>query len=204
MRFVGVVKVSTKNVQLFQNLQGKVIIANHPSLVDVVVLISLVRNANCVVKQSLWNNPFTRGVLRNSGYISNSDPDGLIDDCKASLQQGHNLIIFPEGTRTRPGETLSFQRGAANIALRSNAHFLMSLIRVTPPGLTKGWPWYRVPDSCMQLQLVVLGEFDTSAYQEESISKGVRHLTRDIEQKISEELVNFDQHWQQGASCRLS
>jgi hypothetical protein len=40
------------------------IIANHPSLIDVVFLIGLVRQANCVVKQSLWENPFTRGPVR--------------------------------------------------------------------------------------------------------------------------------------------
>lgn len=39
---------------------GQLIIANHPSLIDVVVLIALIRDANCVVKQSLWDNPFTR------------------------------------------------------------------------------------------------------------------------------------------------
>ena len=36
---------------------GQLIIANHPSLIDVVVLIALIRDANCVVKQSLWDNP---------------------------------------------------------------------------------------------------------------------------------------------------
>ena len=38
---------------------GQMIVANHPSLIDVVFLIGLMRQTNCVVKQSLFQNPFT-------------------------------------------------------------------------------------------------------------------------------------------------
>lgn len=61
MYVVGVTKVDTSGLEKLKTLKGKIIIANHPSLIDVVVLISLIRNADCVVKQSLWQNVFTRG-----------------------------------------------------------------------------------------------------------------------------------------------
>ena len=97
-------------------------LANHPSLIDVVVLISIIPNADCVVKAHLFKNPFLRGVVKNTGYISNADPEGLLVDCKKSLAAGNNLIIFPEGTRTKVGQAVKFQRGAANIALRCLTH----------------------------------------------------------------------------------
>lgn len=72
------------------------IIANHPSLIDVVFLIGLVRQANCVVKKSLWENPFTRGPLRSTEYISNDGSMDMLDAAAESLQNGQTLIIFPE------------------------------------------------------------------------------------------------------------
>ncbi|WP_340679963.1 lysophospholipid acyltransferase family protein [Paraglaciecola sp.] len=192
MYWVGVAKVTTSGIEKLNKLKGNIIIANHPSLIDVVVLISLIRNADCVVKQSLWQNIFTRGVLRNTGYISNADPQGLIDDCQISLQQGSNLIIFPEGTRTRPGSPLTFQRGAANLALRVGANFLRVLIQVSPPALTKGWPWYKIPPRQIHLDLSVLDEFDVSPYTQGNISLSVRKLTRDLEQLYVDELGRFD------------
>jgi 1-acyl-sn-glycerol-3-phosphate acyltransferase len=192
MYCVGVTKVTTNKIEKLSNLKGKIVIANHPSLIDVVVLISLIPNANCVVKQSLWKNIFTRGILRNTGYLNNAEPQDLIADCGKSLRQGSNLIIFPEGTRTKPGSPLSFQRGAANLALRTGANFQRVLIQVSPPALTKGWPWYRIPPRQIHLQLTVLEEFDVSPSLQDNISLSVRNLTRDIQKEYSNELARFD------------
>lgn len=192
MYIVGVTKVTTSDITKLKHLKGKIVIANHPSLIDVVVLISLIRNADCVVKQSLWQNIFTRGILRNTGYISNANPEGLIEDCQISLQQGSNLIIFPEGTRTKPGSPLAFQRGAANLALRIGANFQRVLIKVSPPALTKGWPWYKIPPRQIHLELKVLDEFDISSYKDGNISLAVRQLTRDLQHLYEDELAHFD------------
>lgn len=191
MFVVGVTKVDVKGLNKLKNLKGKIIIANHPSLIDVVVLISIVRNADCIVKQNLLSNIFTRGVIKNTGYISNADPEELIKDCKTSLDQGSTLIIFPEGTRTFPGAPMTFRRGAANIALRSETNFQQVLIQVTPPALTKGWPWYKVPKSKIHMELVALEEIDISGYDALSASKSVRQLTRDLEQMYRKDFDNF-------------
>ncbi|WP_158972316.1 1-acyl-sn-glycerol-3-phosphate acyltransferase [Paraglaciecola sp. L3A3] len=200
MYIVGVTKVDAKGLNKLKTLQGKILIANHPSLIDVVVLISIVRNADCIVKQNLLENVFTRGVIRNTGYISNADPEELIKDCKASLQQGSTLIIFPEGTRTKPDTELKFRRGAANIALRSATNFQRVLIQVTPPALTKGWPWYKVPKRKIHMQLVALEEFDVSSYDANTASKSVRQLTRDIELLYQKDTANFSSLYQNHSS----
>ena len=70
MQRAGVLTYSVEGAEKLGR-PGQMIIANHPSLIDVVFLIGLVRQANCVVKQSLWQNPFTRGPVRDAGYISN-------------------------------------------------------------------------------------------------------------------------------------
>ena len=111
---------------------GQMVIANHPSLIDVVVLIAFIRDANCVVKQSLWDNPSMRGPIRAAGYISNSGSLDMLDEAAGALQQGQTLIVFPEGTRTTPGQVPEFHRGAAAIAVRGASVVTPVVISVTP------------------------------------------------------------------------
>lgn len=124
---------------------GQMVIANHPSLIDVVFLIGLVRDANCVVKKSLWDHPCTHGPVRSAQYISNDGSLEMLDTAVSALQGGQTLVIFPEGTRTSPGEAPQFHRGAAAIALRGARLITPVTIRVAPTTLTKAEPWYRIP-----------------------------------------------------------
>jgi len=121
------------------------VIANHPSLIDVVVLISVIPDANCIVKQSLWHNPFTRGPIRAAQYISNSGSLDMLEEAADALREGQTLIVFPEGTRTTSGQPPEFHRGAASIALRGAQVITPVIIRVEPTTLTKAEPWYSVP-----------------------------------------------------------
>ncbi len=134
---------------------GLLVLANHPTLIDVVFLVSLLPNADCVVKSAVARNPFMRGPVRACGYIANDDGVGLIDDCIAAVRAGGNLVIFPEGTRTVPGWPLRLQRGAANIAVRGGLDVTPVRIRCTPPTLTKGEKWYRVPPRRFHVKIEV-------------------------------------------------
>lgn len=182
IRWVGAFNFELTAKAQLQQANSKIIIANHPSLIDVVALIAMVPNADCVVKAQLFRNPFMRGVINSTGYISNSDPDQLLDDCAASLAQGNNLIIFPEGTRSKPGQPLHFQRGAANIALRSGCDYLALQICCQPSTLTKEEQWYNVPSTKPTLAIHFLKSISISEYCNiSSPSLAARQLTRDIE-----------------------
>jgi len=99
MRLLGVLRYEVRGLEKLDR-EGQLILANHPTLIDTVFLIAFVRNADCIVKGGLWNNPFTRGPVRAAGYICNDRGPELVEDCIASLGAGGNLIVFPEGTRT--------------------------------------------------------------------------------------------------------
>ncbi|MEE4682628.1 lysophospholipid acyltransferase family protein [Pseudomonas alliivorans] len=143
---------------------GQMIIANHPSLIDVVFLIGMVRDANCVVKRSLWENPFTRGPVRSTGYISNDGSMDMLDAAAERLQGGQTLIIFPEGTRTQPGQPPAFHRGAAAIALRGASMITPVTIKVSPTTLTKAEPWYRIPQRRVHFTLHVGADIDPTTF----------------------------------------
>jgi 1-acyl-sn-glycerol-3-phosphate acyltransferase len=154
MQVVGILRYRVAGEHKLQRT-GLLIVANHPTLIDVVFLISLVRNADCVVKSSLATNPFTRGALRATGYTSNDSGVELVEACIASLRAGNNLIIFPEGTRSVEGHAMRLKRGAANIAVRGRCNLTPVEICCRPLSLTKGLPWWRVPPRRMQFTIEV-------------------------------------------------
>jgi 1-acyl-sn-glycerol-3-phosphate acyltransferase len=144
---------------------GQLVIANHPTLIDVVLIVAFTPAPACVVKEALFRNPFTRRVIRAAGYISNSPTETMIERAAAALQSGDTLVMFPEGTRTRPGQPLQFHRGTASVAVRAAAILTPIYIRCEPPLLRKGEPWYRVPPRLPRLTLDVGEDVDLSAYR---------------------------------------
>ena len=141
---LGVLSYDFRDVQRLGR-PGQLILANHPSLMDVVFLIGFTPAAGCVVKSALWRNPFTAGVVRAAGYVRNAPTDAMIEGAAAALDAGQALIMFPEGTRSTPGEPLQFHRGAAAVALRAARFLTPVTIRVEPLTLTKHEPWFRIP-----------------------------------------------------------
>lgn len=144
MRALGVLSYEIRGRERLQR-EGLLILANHPTLIDVVFLISLLPNADCVVKPSLARNPFTRGPVRAAGYVHNDGGAGLVDDCIAAVRRGGNLVIFPEGTRSHRDLPPRLQRGAANIAIRGRLDVTPVRLDCTPLTLGKGERWYHVP-----------------------------------------------------------
>jgi 1-acyl-sn-glycerol-3-phosphate acyltransferase len=110
-------KFKVEHRERLKGLHSKIIIANHPSLLDVVLLFSIIPNADCIVKGALGKNRFVSGIV-NSIYILNSESfDQQMAEVKRTTDQGNNLIIFPEGTRSEPGKQWNFKKGAARFAI---------------------------------------------------------------------------------------
>ncbi|EPF29424.1 1-acyl-sn-glycerol-3-phosphate acyltransferase [Treponema medium] len=118
-------KIDTSAIQKYKDMRSTVVVANHPSLIDIVVLISAVPHPDCIVAGRLFNNFWIRKIVGQLFVDSFADAEVLLERCRKSLHDGNNMIIFPEGTRTRP-ETAGkpLKRGAAQIALRAGADVL--------------------------------------------------------------------------------
>ncbi|MCR5495139.1 MAG: 1-acyl-sn-glycerol-3-phosphate acyltransferase [Treponema sp.] len=120
MRATGALslKVSKEDRERFRNLHGKVIIANHPSMLDFVFIMSLVPNANCIVRGGLTKTVLA-GVIKQCYIVNTLDFDELCALCKQTIDEGNNVIIFPEGTRTPRHGVNPYKKGAARIAYYS-------------------------------------------------------------------------------------
>lgn len=143
MRLARLVTVEIRGEHFLQR-RGLLILANHPTLIDVVFLLAIVRQADCVVKAALAANPFTRGPIRAAAFVFNDSGPGLLDACVESVRAGNNLIVFPEGTRTPASGVLHLRRGAARIALLGGLDILPIRIGCTPQVLGKHDKWYAV------------------------------------------------------------
>ena len=138
------VELSPADRQALWALQGSVVVANHLTLIDAVILLALVGDAVCVTKKAVSRNPFMRAVARNI-LIVNENPVGVLNCARQHLSDGVNVIVFPEGTRMpAAARTRAFRRGAAHIALRSGAPVETISISCDPPVLGKNQPWWDV------------------------------------------------------------
>lgn len=191
MRTLGVLSYQVEGLEKLKSAQ--LILANHPSLIDVVFLISMVPNANCVVKGKLTRNFFTKGPIHAAGYIINDGAESVIVKAGQAFEKGHALIIFPEGTRTTPSSPLQLKRGAANVAVRTRADITPVLITCDPTTLTKRDHWYQVPSRRVHFRLKVNDPICVSSYCEEMTpSVGARQLTRDLKEYFTQELEKYE------------
>ncbi|MEX0840586.1 MAG: lysophospholipid acyltransferase family protein [Parvibaculum sp.] len=170
MIVMGVLEFETHNAEALAQDKGVLVVANHPTLLDVVLLMSLMRRSQCIVKADIWHNPFMRGVVTATNYLRNDgDAETLVADCAAALASGSNLIVFPEGSRTVPGAPVKLQRGVANIAIRAGAPIRLVTIKCEPPTLMKGQKWYHIPARRMHFTVTVHGLVETGTYIGESV-----------------------------------
>jgi len=184
LMFMGVINVKTSNLTKLHDLRGVLVICNHPSLLDVVIIMAHLGNLQCIVKKELWKNPFLGGVVRAAGYIRNDlDPDQFYENCKMQLDRGENILIFPEGTRSVPGVPIKLHRSLANLAFAAKADIQMLTMDCIPSTLVKGDKWYQIPNSCPHF-LLKAGKFIKCQDFQSDLPRSlrVRALTRDIQQ----------------------
>lgn len=193
MRYTGVITYSVDHPQRLGR-PGQMVLANHPSLIDVVLLIAFIRDANCVVKESLFHNPFTKGPVKAAGYISNDASAEMLEETAEALREGQTLIIFPEGTRTPPDQMPRFHRGASAIAIRGALCVTPVVIRVAPTTLTKAEPWYSIPPRRVHFSLSVGDDIDPQAYAQEAPAPvASRRLDADLHDYFVQELTKNEQ-----------
>jgi 1-acyl-sn-glycerol-3-phosphate acyltransferase len=167
---------------------GQVILANHPSLIDVVFLLGFTPQATCIVKEALFHHPITRWPVTAAGYVSNTSTHSMVERASEALQQGENVIVFPEGTRTTPGQPMQFHRGAASIAVRAATVVTPVFIRCVPTTLAKNMPWYRIPDRRVRITFTVGQDLDLAPFRTAPVPLASRAFNTHLLKVFADEL----------------
>ena len=159
-----------------------VFVANHPSLIDATLLLARLPDAICIFKPALRRNPCLAPAAIMAGYVSGDAGIDLIHLAASQLSAGHNLLIFPEGTRTSTGLAFNpLKPGFAVIARHARVPVQVLVVRVDKEVLPRGQPWWRAPRLPAQFDIhvdrVIPTQGDQSA-TEIAAEVGVRFAAR--------------------------
>jgi 1-acyl-sn-glycerol-3-phosphate acyltransferase len=120
------------------SVRSSVIVSNHLSYLDPILLISLFEAHKTIVKNAFFSVPIFGWVLKTAGYLPATATGALgplmmerLNDLEGYLSSGGNLFVFPEGTRSREANLGRFNEGAFKIAKRCHAPIQVLSIRNT-------------------------------------------------------------------------
>lgn len=146
LKATGIIRLDLDALDSLQGERGLLLAPNHPSLLDAVLILSRLPAMTCIMKAKIWDNLFLGAGARLAGYIRNDSPGKMVRVAIAELQAGHQLLVFPEGTRSRNGRLNPFKGGFALIARNAGAQVQTVFIETNSAFLGKGWPLLNMPD----------------------------------------------------------
>ena len=144
-QWLGLMRIDYTALDVLSRDAGLIIAANHPSMLDALLVIARVPRGICIMRSSLMRNPFLGAGARLARYIRNDPPRSMIRSCVTNLQAGGQLVLFPEGTRTVQPPINPFRPGITLIAHMAGVPIQTVFIESGSPYLRKGWPIWRTP-----------------------------------------------------------
>ncbi len=119
-----------------------VMVANHQSLLDILVLFRLSRHFKWVSKIENFRVPAVGWNMRLNRYIQlrrgdKESIDEMMQACDETLREGSSVMMFPEGTRSADGRLKAFKHGAFTIAKRAKVAILPIVVEGTAEALPK-------------------------------------------------------------------
>ena len=144
-RAIGMLRLDASALDVLSEERGLIVVANHPSMLDALMLVARLPRSACIMKASLARNPLLGPGARLARYIRNDSAYGMIHRAVADLREGGQLVLFPEGTRTTRAPINAFHPSFTLIARHAHVPIQAVFIDTDSPYLGKGWPLWRLP-----------------------------------------------------------
>ncbi len=177
----GLMRLDLNALDALNQHRKMLLVANHPSMIDVFLVISRVRRAICLMKASIATNIFLGIGAYLAGYVSNRHTDTMLRNAATAVAQGNLLLVFPEGTRTTRQPVNEIKPGVALIAKRSCAPLQTILITTNSGYLSKGWNILRPP----QFPLIYKATLGQQLLMTDSVAETSNRLQAYFEQAIT-------------------
>jgi 1-acyl-sn-glycerol-3-phosphate acyltransferase len=185
-----------------REIRSAVIVCNHVSYLDSILLISLFRRHTTIAKDRLFRIPILGRLLVLSGYIPSSGGGRFadlllssLDTIAATLETGGNIIVFPEGTRSRDGRVGTLQKGAFKIARYCKAPIKVLRIGNTDRLFMPGrFLFNTCTANIIDLKLVeeIMPDYENSAFSIGQLMARVRTVLEDqlpqLHQKVGKKI----------------
>ena len=189
----GLMHLDLQALDKLSTEKGIIIAPNHPSMIDVFLVLSRIKNASCLMKASLWNNVLLGSGARLAGYVNNNSVTKMVRDSIYELQCGSNLLIFPEGTRTVNVPVNRLMAGIGLISAKAQAPVQTVLLQTDSPYLSKHWPIWKVPPFPIQFKATVGKRFEPTTKATEMVVLLQNYYDSTLDELFKKPLTSYTQ-----------
>lgn len=195
LSLLHVIHLDLSEIDALSQERGLILAANHPSLLDALLITSRLSNVVCVMKEQVLQNILFGYGAKAAGYIPNGSVREIVNVAAAELQRGSHVLLFPEGARTRAdvrSDAVNALQGTlAVIAKRTGAHVQTMLIESDSGFLGKGWPVYRAPDFPIRFRVRMGRRFSPQLDARHFIAELQTYFQQELTEKPSRHLQHL-------------
>lgn len=181
--FCGMMRIDATCLDALRDERGLIFVANHPTMLDALLLVARLPRSACIMKADLMRNVFLGAGARLARYIRNDSARTMIRLAVEDLRTGGQLVIFPEGTRTVTPPLNTFRPGVTLIAKLAQAPIQTVFIDTDSPYLAKGWPLWRVPPMPIVFTLRLGQRFSPSQDSDALLRQIEQYFRHSMEQR---------------------
>jgi 1-acyl-sn-glycerol-3-phosphate acyltransferase len=175
-----------------RQIKSSIIICNHLSYLDPILLVSILKRQCTIVKSTFFHVPFFGWLLKTSSYVPSVPSEMLgpamiknLEEIKKHLAAGGNFFIFPEGTRSRDGKLAPFNKGVFSIARYCNAPLKLVYIKDTNKLFQPGTFSFNTHDY-IEIEVELIGSLEPDYKSDNFSISAVADEARNIfEQRIA-------------------
>lgn len=187
-KFTKLIRLEIKDLEKIKNIKNKVIVATHPSFIDIVILLSIIPRSTCLVKSTLSKNLLLNNIVNSIFILEDETIDNLKSHTKKMIDNGFNVIIFPSGIRHRKNETPKIRKGAATIAINSQVDIVALKYYTDYDFLFINQPIYEAGEKPVTYELSFAGEINVLKELEQTDNEIV--IKKNITKKITSALYD--------------
>jgi 1-acyl-sn-glycerol-3-phosphate acyltransferase len=182
----GMMRIDASCLDALCDERGLIFIANHPTMLDALLLVAHLPRSACIMKADLMRNIFLGAGARLARYIRNDSARTMVKQAVEDLKNGGQLVIFPEGTRTVAPPLNTFRPGVTLIAKLAQAPIQTVFIDTDTPYLAKGWPLWRVPPLPIVFTLRLGERFAPQPDSAELLRQLEQYFRQNLEQRATD------------------
>jgi len=179
---LGMMRIDSSALDVLRDEPGGlIVVANHPTMLDAMIVVARLPRGVCVMKAELLRNVFLGAGARLARYIGNDAGRGMVRDAVETLRESNQLILFPEGTRTVKEPVNAFKPGITLIAHLARVPIQTVLIESDSPYLRKGWPLLRPPPAPVTIRVRLGERFPPDADHRANLRRLESYFARELE-----------------------
>jgi 1-acyl-sn-glycerol-3-phosphate acyltransferase len=180
LSLTGAYRLDLRAIDSLRGGPPVLLVPNHPSLIDALLILTRHPNVVCVMKRELLRNVFLGAGSRLARYIPSGQPLQMIKECVAELRRGGMVLLFPEGTRTTRVPINPLTGSVGVIAKHADVPVQMLIIETDSPYLSKGWTLFRVPSVPITYRVRLGRRFDPPRNVATFMEELEREFTREL------------------------